>query len=407
MKNAFRAAGVMAVLWVLLASAVPAQETPPDEYVLERWKKFAAQKWHEIDFSTTVLSKERISGLDKEEPDEFQEEVSELALLRGVIFGKRGRIFKDRRIQVFLERQPWYKPNADFTNAVLTAKEKENLDLVRLAEADKRPYVAPGDMRYWTDRKIPEDKLVYATAAEWRIMIAEVEAIHGRRFDNEPWLQKYFEERYWYEPKADYSPDLLNKIERSNLEMILARRNEERKIAVWVGDMDKFQNALLTEDLLDGLTLSELRLIRNEFFARNGYRFVFPGIAQHFEWREWYSPLEDQTKVTLSEIEKRNVELIEKIEKQMRERLATEEIKPEMIEGLFVEDLRILRNEIYARRGRIFKDEYLQEYFKSQAWYKPDPEFKDELLGEAELKNLAVIKEAEELAMSRFDAFEG
>ncbi|MCO6511927.1 MAG: YARHG domain-containing protein [Aridibacter famidurans] len=407
MKNALRPAAFLAVVWLLLAPLAQAQETPPDEYVLERWNKFAAQKWHETDFSKTVLTQDRISGLDKEEPDEFQEEVSELALLRGVIFGKRGRIFKDRRIQGFLARQSWYKPNAEFTNALLTANEKKNLDLVRLREAEKRSYVAPGDLRYWTDRKIPEDKLVYATAAEWRIMIAEVEAIHGRRFDNEPWLQKYFEERYWYEPKTDYSPDALNEIERSNLEAILARRNEERKIAVYVGDMDKFQTSLLTEELLDGLTLSELRLVRNEFFARNGYRFAFPGIAQHFEWREWYVPLEDQSKVKLSEIEEQNVKLIERIEKEMRERLATEAIKPEMLDGLFVEDLRILRNEIYARRGRIFKDEYLQGYFKTQSWYKPDPEFKDEMLSQAELTNLAVIREAEELAMSRFDAFEG
>ncbi len=35
-------------------------------------------------------------------------------------------------------------------------------------------------------------------------MIAEVEAVHGKRFDDEPWLQKYFEERYWYHSKANY-----------------------------------------------------------------------------------------------------------------------------------------------------------------------------------------------------------
>ncbi len=238
-------------------------------------------------------------------------------------------------------------------------------------------------------------------------MIAEIEAIHGRRFETEPWLQKYFEERYWYEADPKYSPEVLNSSERANLELMLEKRNEERKIAVWVGDMDKFQSVPLTPELLAGLTLSELRLLRNEFFARNGYKFVFPGIAQHFEWREWYRPLEDQTKVTLNEIEKQNVELIEKIEKDMRNRLASEALSPEMIDGLFIEDLRVLRNEIYARRGRVFKDQTLQTYFESQDWYKPDPEFKDEMLGEFELKNLAVIREAEEVAMSRFDLFEG
>lgn len=36
-------------------------------------------------------------------------------------------------------------------------------------------------------------------------------------------------------------------------------------------------------------------------------------------------------------------------------------------------DLKILRNEIYARHGRIFKAEYLRNYFLSQPWYSPDP----------------------------------
>ncbi|REJ79229.1 MAG: YARHG domain-containing protein [Acidobacteria bacterium] len=406
--NLIRKSPILVLLALfILAPASFAQGDEPEGYVLEHWKKFAAKGWHKIDYSAEVLSKDRIAALDKEPEEEFEEPVSELALLRGVIFGKRGRIFKDQRIQGFLKRQSWYRPDPGFSNSVLTKNERKNLDLVRFAEAEKRPYVAPGDLRYWTEKKIPEDRLTYATAGEWRIMIAEVEAIHGKRFDNEPWLQNYFEDRYWYEPRTDYSPSALSETERANLEQIIARRNEGRDIEVYVGDMDKFQDAPLTEQLLRGLTLSELRLIRNEFFARNGYRFKFPGIAQHFEWREWYAPLEDQSNVTLNETEKKNVELIELVEKRTRERLATEPIKPEMLEGMFIEDLRVLRNEIFARRGRIFKDEDLQNYFASQDWYKPNPDFKDEMLGQSELENLAVIKQAEEYALSRFDAFEG
>ncbi len=384
-----------------------AQVEPPDEYVLDKWKEFASQNWEKVDFSKELLTTERIARLDSGDPDEFDSLFSELALLRGVIFGKRGRIFKNRLIQGFLDRQAWYKPNPDFSNSLLSKTEKDNLDLVRLREAELRNYLAPGDLRYWTDKKLPPDYLGYTTAGEWRILIAEIEAIHGKRFDSEPWLQKYFEDRYWYEPKENYSPEVLSTVERANLELLIDKRNEGRNIAVWVGDMDKFQNVLLTEDLLKGLTLSELRLIRNEFFARNGYKFVFPGIAQHFEWREWYTPLEDQSRVVLNETEKKNVELIEGIEKDMRNRLATEPIGADMLEGLFIEDLRILRNEIYARRGRIFKDADLQKYFETQSWYKPNAEFKDEMLNEAELKNLAVIREAEEVAISRFDFFEG
>jgi hypothetical protein len=398
---------ILGLLLALVCVSAAAQDTPPDEYTLAKWKKFASKKWEKINYSKTLIRKSQIAKMDLEEPDEFDDYVSELALLRGVVFGKRGRIFKDRNIQRFLDRQTWYKPNPDFSNSVLTSKEKENLDLIRLAEAERHAVVEQGDMRLWSDKKIPEDKIGFQTPAGWRILIAEIEAIHGKRFDNEPWLQRYFEERYWYEPKSDYSSTVLNDAERANLELIAKKRSEERNIAVWVGDMDKFQSVLLTDEMLDGLTLSELRLIRNEFFARNGYKFAFPGIAQHFEWREWYVPLKDQSKVALNEIEKRNVELIERREKKMRSNLATEAITEEMLDGMFIEDLRVLRNELFARRGRVFKDPELQKYFASQEWYTPDPEFKDDMLGPLEIKNLAVIKQAEELAMSKFDAFEG
>lgn len=40
-------------------------------------------------------------------------------------------------------------------------------------------------------------------------------------------------------------------------------------------------------------------------------------------------------------------------------------------------DLRIMRNEIYARHGWIFTDKTLQTYFNSQAWYKPAGEVAD------------------------------
>ncbi len=63
------------------------------------------------------------------------------------------------------------------------------------------------------------------------------------------------------------------------------------------------------------------------------------------------------------------------MEAEWRENLATKEITEEMLWGLFVEDLRVLRNEIYAKRGRVFKDKKLQEYFAAQAWYQPNPEF--------------------------------
>src|ERR1700685_3098247 len=50
-----------------------------------------------------------------------------------------------------------------------------------------------------------------------------------------------------------------------------------------------------------------------------------------------------------------------------RRRLTVGELR-----GLSAEQLRIARNEIYARRGRYFKDESLKAYFSQFSWYQPN-----------------------------------
>ncbi len=68
------------------------------------------------------------------------------------------------------------------------------------------------------------------------------------------------------------------------------------------------------------------------------------------------------------------------------------------LEKLNLEELRIARNEIYARHGRKFKDKDLQDYFNSKSWYRgtiePD-KFNDNSLSEIEIKNRDLIQEYE------------
>lgn len=367
----------------------------------ERWQKFSKLGFDKINYARTRLTKARIANL---EPYGI---VDDFALLRGVVFGKRGRVFKERSIQDYLDKQAWYKRNPNFSNSVLTAMERANLDLIRLTEAEKHDFVEPGDMRIWEGKLIPEDKLRSYSPVELTILIAEIEALHGKRFDDEPWLQKYFEERYWYRPNPAYSPTALTLADKKNIETLFAEKAKGRNTQIAVGDMDNFQNVLLTEDKLKGLTLMELRMIRNEFWARRGLRFTLPGIRQGFEWRDWYKPLRNQRLVKLNDIEKANVELLLAKEASIREKLTTEELPDDFAEQMFTEDLRILRNEMYARHGRVFKDPVLQKYFAAQAWYKPDPLFKDEMLSNIEFKNLAKLKAAEEMAISKFAIEEG
>ncbi|MFA5779759.1 MAG: YARHG domain-containing protein [Elusimicrobiota bacterium] len=65
------------------------------------------------------------------------------------------------------------------------------------------------------------------------------------------------------------------------------------------------------------------------------------------------------------------------------------------LELLSMWQLKIFRNEFYARHGRIFKDKKLQEYFESQDWYKPNPNFSEKMLNKTELENIKKIKDYE------------
>lgn len=363
-----------------------------------------AKKWHTFDYRTKLVQASELKKLTREQ----------LELLRGVIFGRRGRIFKERYIQDYLEKQNWYRANASFSNSVLNATERKNIDHVREWEAKTHIFVEPGDLRFWEGKKIPDDMIPMdgvVTAAEFEVLIAEFEAIHGKTFPDREWLQKYFDERYWYRPNPAYSPSVLGEIDRQNMTAFIAARDSGRKLAVSPGDMDKFQDSLLKREQLSGLNFNELRIMRNEFWARRGKKFTTPGYRSFYEWQAWYKPLKDQRKVKLNETEKANVKLIQDYEDELHGKISTEPLTEEMLTGLFIEDLRLMRNEIFARHGYVFKNKALQKEFDAMEWYTPDPTFTAErvpvVLSETEFKNIAKLQQYESSAFSKFVMVEG
>jgi hypothetical protein len=354
--------------------------------------------WDGFDFSKQALKPGQVENLTLED----------LKYMRGILFGRHGRAFKDPEINGYLKCRPWFKPNPNFQNSLLNQTERASLDLIREMEAKKHEFIEPGDLRFYRDRVITEKMLGYHTGAEWRVIRAEVEAIYGKRFTDEPWLQKYFEERYWYAPGEKYDPKQLSEIERRNIETIAAAQKKQRNVNISPGDMEIFQETLVTEELLRGISLQELRLLRNEIYARRGRTFGAAWLQRYFEAQDWYEASEKgRQQQQLSAIEKKNAETIQRYENRLREELSTKAVKDELLEGLFQEDARKLRNEIYARHGKIFKDKELQRYFSSFDWYKPDPSYSEKVLNEIEKENIASIFNYEQSAMRMQDAVEG
>lgn len=359
------------------------------------WCQDALNKLERFDFA-----KKKLVADDLAELDEF-----ELSLARGLVFARHGRVFKDSEIQNYIEGLSWYKPDRNFKNSVLNALERSNLDMIREAEAKKHKTVQPGDLRFWMDREITKEKLGKPNLIDLHIMKAEIEAIHGRTFPDQPQIQAYFEDRYWYRPSKKYDPSKLSPTERKNIATIAGVEAQQRKLGLQPGDMQAYQHRRISKEMLRNLSLHELRLLRNEVYALRGYRFSTRWLADHFANYEWYKP--SSKKPALTKIESQNLADILARENAIHEGLSKSALTDSMLDGLWLEDVQKLRNEIYARHGRVFKQKWLQAYFESFPWYKRNPAYSDRQLSAIEKQNLAVIMEYEKTAQSQFNLAEG
>jgi len=381
---------ILATLFLLATLGAFSSVLAQDEYA-------NIKTWESFDFRGSNITAKDLSALT----------LYDLKFVRGIVFGKHGRIFKDPDIKRYLQSRGWYKPDAEFKNSSLNGTERENLDVIRLTEARQHETVEPGDMRLYQNKALTRRKLGTHTNAEWTVLAAEVEAIHGKRFDDDPWLQQYFDERYWYQPAERYNPKGLSAIELKNLQLIDTIRRQQRKVAIAPGDMELFENKVIAEAMLRGLSLHELRLLRNEIYARHGRVFKTLWLQQYFGGQVWYDANEEFKDEELTGADKTNVETIVAYENKLHNQLSTKPVTRALLNGLFVEDVRKMRDEIYARHGKVFKNEWTQKYFASFDWYKPDPKFTDASLSAVEKANLTTIAAYEKRAVSAMSVIEG
>jgi hypothetical protein len=218
------------------------------------------------------------------------------------------------------------------------------------------------------------------------------------------------------------------------------------------GDRPLYYERALTSADLEGRTLRELALMRNTIYARAGHPFRKKWLHDYFAAQPWYKPLakDDNNKITARD--RANAALIAAAEQgQKRDELkkhrddilgrqragkatpedeielgilnarlgqwvaAEAEAKPpsdvspledpsqldhvitvEQLSNLSRRDLRLLRNTIYARHGRLFKSKLLQEHFDDMDWYKRDPAFAEKNLTKIDVTNIRLIKSVED-----------
>jgi hypothetical protein len=209
-------------------------------------------QWELFDYASTAVPSSALATMP----------LGDLQRIRAIVFGRHGRIFQDSTLQSWLMSRPWYHADSEFSNSRLADGEKENLEVVREAEAAKHKQIEPGDMRFYQNRVITIAMLGDHTTADWEIIENEVLANHGyvfsRGYDYErdeqshrelqpDELQKYFDERYWYRRDVHFMPYKLSAIERQNLDTIAFAIMKQNKRSVSPGVMHLFTSTPLTD----------------------------------------------------------------------------------------------------------------------------------------------------------------
>src|SRR5215472_5790286 len=201
----------------------------------------------------------------------------------------------------------------------------------------------------------------------------------------------------------------------------------------------------ITDDDLIGRSLRELSLMRNTIYARAGNKFRKKWLNDYFSAQPWYQPQEPMDETKITSLDRKNAETISTYdaglthdqlftmqnelimgsgaqtpESKLELRLLSarlgkwkgadtdadrspledpslldKQLTLDQLKDFSRRDLRMLRNLIYARRGRPFNSDLLQSYFQAVDWYKPDPAYTDGRLTALDKRNINLVLSVE------------
>jgi len=175
------------------------------------------------------------------------------------------------------------------------------------------------------------------------------------------------------------------------------------------------------QDALDRIGLSRFALLRNEVWARHGYVFKTELLAWLYGKVAWYKPDPAFGLGKLSGTAARNADWIKTKEDSwdydnvgawLDSRRYRGDIEPYLKEAdyvlpesvkisanhLAIPSARLLRNELFARRGYVFADPVLARLFAASRWYRPvdgDLARAGALMGSVERANVKLCQRRE------------
>jgi hypothetical protein len=249
---------------------------------------------------------------------------------------------------------------------------------------------------------------------ELAILRNTIYARYGWDGFRKPWLRDYFHAQKWFKPNPHFSYKLISKVDRYNahvfgsLEAQLtegALRAREAELYARHGKIwnDKYQwvwkdgRKTVSCDEPDGFDGGNNP---NEDDSINAWDC-------YYARQKWYKPNPKFSEADLTADERIELGLISRALGQFATDVAGRTKAEQSLDTLLdvgalrqlsLRDLRLLRNSIYARRGRPFKSPFIREHFRGMSWYKENPAYTDKLLTETDRRNVRLIHSVEDEA---------
>lgn len=322
------------------------------------------------------------------------------------------------------------------------------------AEAANGYIISGSDTRYLTSGEISGMSAQVICYAK-----NELYARHGRLFESDE-LQNYFDGQSWYYGYVNpdsFSPSVFNKYETANVDL-LSKREAELVRGGYALDVPGYSydpvyayseggviyssssnssyifadsdRRYLNQSEVNALTLQAICYAKNEIYARHGRMFVSQELTDYFNTKSWYYGSvypENFSPSVFNTYETANIDLLNNTE-QARQAggyvldqpgyniyavgTAGNSTGSEFIfydsDSRYLSDAEVnslscqmacyAKNEIYARHGRMFVSQELNDYFNSKSWYYgtilPD-NFSASVFNKYENANIEALKNRE------------
>ncbi len=109
--------------------------------------------------------------------------------------------------------------------------------------------------------------------------------------------------------------------EEDSIGNIRIRKYEDNAIFTTTRAVDSINPSkiLLTKEVVENLSKGDIYIMRNLIFARHGFSFREKRLRSFFDDQDWYMPVFSDVKKNLTEIEKKNIDLLLRYEQNAKE----------------------------------------------------------------------------------------